>query len=153
MNAENAFATLKDFCENRLSPRQALACLREGAEISVVIGESVHCAIYRKGQLPVIEQRQAQDPDLVFRLPPKSVHFLCRQTPDELSKIGVNLLTEVMRGRVRVQIPAKIMRLISNGYLDLLRKGGAPVMAHLAQHGIGSVPKFVGAIKRMREKC
>jgi hypothetical protein len=42
------------------------------------------------------------------------------------------------------------LNLLSRGYLDMLKEGGAPVMAFLARHGLASISKITSAIKKMK---
>lgn len=150
MSAQDAFQTLKSFFETRQAARQALGSVKEGVEIGVVIGDSVDCALFREGAQPVVEQRAARNPDVVFHIRPESVYVLSHQTKDEIGDIGVNIFKEILAGNIQIRIPGRFMNIISNGYLDIIRKGGAPVTAFLARHGLGSVPKIVSTIKQMK---
>jgi hypothetical protein len=150
MTADQTFQTLKSFFETRNAARQALSSLKEGIEIGVVIGGSVECALFRRGENPVVEARPANKPDVIFQIRPESVYVLSQNTKDEIGDVGVAVLKEVLAGNIKIQIPGGIMNLISRGYLDIVRKGGAPVAAFLARHGLSSVSKIINAIKRMR---
>lgn len=150
MSAQDAFETLKTFFETRQSARQALSSVKEGVEIGVVIGDTVDCALFRKGSAPVVEQRPAQNPDVVFHIKPESVYVLSHQTKDEIADVGVNVFKEILAGNIQIRVPGRFTSILTNGYLDMLRKGGAPVTAFLARHGLGSVPKIVSTIKGMK---
>jgi hypothetical protein len=150
MTADHAFQTLKSFFETRNAARQALGSLKEGVEIGVVIGGSVECALFRQGESPVVENRPAHKPDVVFQIRPESVYVLSQSTKDEIGDVGVAVLKEVLAGNIKIQVPGGIFNLMSRGYLDIIRKGGAPVAAFLARHGFSSVSKIISAIKRMR---
>lgn len=150
MSAEEAFQTLKSFFETRQSARQAMGAIKEGIEISVVIGGTVDCALFRQGHQPVVEARAARNPDVVFQIRPESVYVL-NQTKDEIGDVGVNILKEVLAGNISVKVPGKFLNIISRGYLDMIRQGGAPVAGYLARHGFGSVPKIISTIKQMKK--
>lgn len=124
--------------------------IKEGVEIGIVIGETVDCALFRKGEEPVIEKRPAVKPDVVFYIKPESVYVLNSQAKDEIGEIGVSVLKEVLAGNISIKVPGKILNLLSRGYLDMLRQGGAPVMAFLARHGLTNITKITSAIKKMK---
>ena len=124
--------------------------IKEGVEIGIVIGETVDCALFRKGEEAIIEKRAAVKPDVVFHIKPESVYVLNGQTKDEIGEIGVNVLKEILAGNISIKVPGKILNLLSRGYLDMLRQGGAPVMAFLARHGLTNVTKITSAIKKMK---
>ncbi len=150
MSAQEAFETLKTFFETRRAAKQAMSAVKEGVEISVVIGETVDCALLRRGDEPVVEKRPAKQPDLVFHIKPESVYVLNNQTKDEIGEIGVNVLKEVLAGNIRISVPGKFLNILSRGYLDMLRQGGAPVMAFLARHGLTNVSKITSTIRKMK---
>lgn len=150
MNAETSFATLKNFFETRQAAKQALRALREGTEIGIVIGGAVECALFRRDEKPLIEARAAQNPDVVFHIRPETVDMLNSQTKDEIGDIGINVLKEILAGNIQIKVPGKFMNLLSRGYLDIIKQGGAPVGAFLARHGLASVSKIVSAIKQMK---
>lgn len=150
MSAQDAFQTLKSFFETRQAARQALGSIREGVEIGVVIGQTVDCALFRQGAQPVVEQRAAQNPDVIFHIKPETVYVLSQQTKDEIADVGVNIFKEILAGNIQIRVPGRFTNILSNGYIDILRKGGAPVTAFLARNGLGSVPKILSAIKQMK---
>jgi hypothetical protein len=150
MSAQQSFDTLKSFFETRRAAKQAMTAIKEGVEIGLVIGDSVDCALYRKGDDPIIEKRAAVNPDVIFYIKPEAVDVLNGQTKDEIGEIGVNILKEVLAGNISIKVPGKILNLLSRGYLDMLRQGGAPVMAFLARHGLTNVTKITSAIKKMK---
>ena len=150
MSADEAFQTLKTFFETRQAAKQAMNAIQEGVEIGVVIGGSVECALFRQGAQPLIEQRAARNPDVVFHIKPESIYVLSGQTKDEIGDIGVNVLKEVLAGNIQIKVPGRFLNIVSRGYLDMIRQGGAPVTAFLARHGLSSVSKIIGTIKKMR---
>jgi len=150
MTAEDSFQTLKNFFETRNASRQAMKTIKEGVEIGIVIGDLVDCALFRQGDQPVVEQRPAREPDVIFHIRPESVEVLNTRTRDEIGDIGVNILKEVLAGNISIKVPGRFMNLLSRGYLDMIKQGGAPVMSFLAHHGLASVAKITAAIRRMK---
>lgn len=150
MTADHAFQTLKSFFETRNAARQALSSIKEGAEIGIVIGDTVDCALFRRDESPVIEARAAVKPDVVFNIKPESVYVLSQTTKDEIGDIGVAVLKEILAGHIKVRVPGGVFNLMRGGYLSMIQKGGAPVAAFLTRHGFGSVSKIVSVIKQMK---
>jgi hypothetical protein len=150
MTAQESFQTLKSFFESRNASRQALKSLKEGVEIGVVIGGSVDCALFRRGEQPVVEARSAENPDVIFHIQPESVEILSSQTKDEIADIGINIIREVLAGNIAIKVPGRFLNLLSNGYLDIVKQGGAPVMSYLAHHGLASIAKITATIRKMK---
>lgn len=150
MTAEDSFQTLKNFFESRNASRQAMKAIKEGVEIGIVIGDLVDCALFRSGEQPVVEKRPAKDPDVIFHIRPESVEVLNTRTKDEIGDIGVNILREVLAGNISIKLPGRFLNLLSRGYLDMIKQGGAPVMSFLATHGLASVAKITAAIRKMK---
>lgn len=150
MSAEESFLTLKTFFESRSAAKQAMATISEGVEIGVVIGGSVECAIFRKGEEPVVEARPAATPDVVFYIRPESIDILATQTQDDISDIGIGIFKEILAGNIQIKVPGKIWNLLSRGYLEMLKRGGAPVLSFLTERGLTSFAKIVDTIKSFK---
>lgn len=150
MSAQDSFQTLKSFFESREAARQAMAAIKENVEIGIVIGGSVDCALFRRGDQPIVEQRPARDPDVVFHIAPESVEILNSKTKDQIGDVGVGVLKEILSGHIRVEVPGRLWNLMSRGYLDMIKKGGAPVTSLLARHGFSNVSKIFTTIKNLR---
>lgn len=150
MTAQDSFQTLKSFFESREVARQAMSVIKENIEIGILIGGSVDCALFRRGDLPVVEQRPAKEPDVIFHIQPESVEILSTKTKDQIGDIGVGVLKEVLAGHIRVEVPGRLWNLMSHGYLNMLKEGGAPVSALLARHGLANVSKIFTTIKNLR---
>ena len=150
MSAQESFDTLKNFFETRRAAKQAMGAIQEGVEIAIVIGETVECALLRRGDQPVVEKRAAQNPDVIFHIKPESVYVLDGETKDEIGDVGVNILKEVLAGNIRVEVPGKLINLVNRGYLEMLQQGGAPVMAYLSKHGFSSLTKVTAALRKMK---
>ena len=150
MTAQDSFLTLKSFFESRHAARLAMSAIKEDVEIGIIIGGIVDCALFRHGEAPVVESRPARHPDVVFHIRPESVEVLSTQTKDQIGDIGVNVLKEVLAGNIRIEVPGRIWNLMSRGYLDMIKQGGAPVSAYLARNGFSSVTKIISILKKMK---
>jgi hypothetical protein len=150
MSAADAFETLKRFFENRHAAKQAMSAIHEGVEIGIVVGGSLECALFRRGEDAVIEQRPARQPDVIFHIRPETVYVLATQTKDEIGETGVNVLKEILTGNIQIKVPGRFLNIVSRGYLDMIRKGGAPVSSFLARNGFAGVSKIIGTIKKMK---
>ena len=150
VTAQDSFQTLKAFFESREVARQAMRAIKEGAEIGVIIGGAVDCALFRQGENPVVEARPARQPDVVFHIQPETVDVLSKNTKDQIGEVGVSVLNEVLAGNIRIEVPGRIWNLLNRGYLDMIKHGGAPVAAFLGRQGLSSVSKITTAIKKMK---
>jgi hypothetical protein len=150
MSAEESFLTLKNFFETRQAAKQALSVIDESAEIGIVIGETVECALIQRDGKPVVERRAAVKPDVVFHIKPESVVVLNDRTKDEIGDIGVNVMKELLAGNISVKITGNLFNLLRRGYIDMIKEGGAPVLEYLSHHGMTGVTKIISTIKQMR---
>ena len=150
MSAHESFLTLKTFIETRQAHRLALSALDKEVEIGIVIGDVVECALFMKDDAPVVEQRPATHPDLVFYVKPETLIVLNERTKDEISDIGVAVLKDVIAGDIRVKITGNILDILRRGYIEVARRGGAPVNAFLTRHGLSSVSQIMNTIKQMK---
>ena len=98
----------------------------------------------------MVEERPATNPDVVFHIRPEALEVIATKTKDEIGDVGVNVLKEILAGSIQVKVPGKILNLMSRGYLDMLRSGGAPVMTLLARNGLASVTKIMSSIRKMK---
>ena len=147
--AETSFLTLKNFFETRAAVEKALHLLDPDVEISIVIGESVDCALMVRDGKPVLERRAAKNPDVVFSIRPETVELLNERTKDDIGDIGVNILKEMVAGHLSVRVEANVLDLLRRGYLRVLSAGGPAVTAFLGRHGF-DVSNIMSTIKKMR---
>lgn len=150
MSTEDAFTTLKNYFEARPAARQALSALREGVEISVIIGGVIDCALFQQNGQPIVEKRVANAPDVVFKIRPETVYVLNNQPSEDIGDVGVAILKEMLAGNVSVSVPGSIFNIIKNGYLEIIRRGGARVSTFLATRGFSSVTKIIGLVKKIK---
>lgn len=150
MSADEAYLKLKNYFETRPAARTALSALREDVEIGLTIGGMVDCALFQKDGQPQVERRLAQNPDLIFHIRPESVDVLSSQPTDDVGDIGINVLKEILAGNIQVKMVGSFFSIVSNGYLEIMKKGGKNFSAFLATKGFSSFGKITSAIKNLR---
>lgn len=140
MSAEQSFQTLKHFFETRVAADQALRYLNPAAEIGIVIGDSIECALsYRNGK-PHLEDRAAENPDFSFSIRPETVVVLNDRTKDDIADIAANVLKEMVAGNIGMKMIASPLTILKHGYLEIIR---------LTSQGV-TVPKILSAIKSLK---
>ena len=147
---DQAFDTLRSYFEDKSAPRRALGGLRAGVEIGVTIGSTVDCALLQQNGQPKVERRKATNPDFVFAIRPETVYVLAKHPSDEVGEVGVAVLKEMLAGNVSVRFTGSLMSVLSNGYLEVIKRGGSKFAASLAAHGLNSASRVTAAIRRMR---
>ncbi|MCM2281026.1 MAG: hypothetical protein NDI61_04185 [Bdellovibrionaceae bacterium] len=138
MSANEAFQTLKNYFETRPPARSALRFLREGVEIGISIGGIMDCALFQHAGLPVVEQRAARNPDIVFTIRPESIYILNSQPTETVGDMGVAILKEMLAGNINARITGNVLDVLRNGYLEILKEGGS------------QVTKFISTIKSLK---
>ncbi len=151
MSADDAFMKLKDYFESRPAAKTALGALREGVEIGLNIGGIVDCALYQKAGQPFVERRAAVNPDLVFNIRPESIDVLCGQLSDDIADIGIAVFKEILAGSIQINLVGSFLNFIRNGYLEIIKRGGARFSTYLATVGFTTFGKITAAIKKMRK--
>ncbi len=152
MSLDKAFLTLKEYLEQRPAAHQALRYLKPGVEIGIVVGRQLHCAVFYADGQPQVEQRAAQSPDVIFHIKPETVYVISNNAGTDVGDLGLAIFKEILAGHIGVQVPGSFMNILKNGYLDILKEGGAKVMAFLAQHGLTSITKITGFVRSLMKK-
>lgn len=140
MSAENSFQTLKLFFETRRAPEQALRYLNPAVEIGILIGDSVECALFTQNGKPKLEARPAQNADFIFSIKPETVVVLAERTRDEIGDIAGNVLKEMLAGNVSLRLISSPLKLLKNGYLEMIRLAGSNL----------SVPKILSTLRSLK---
>lgn len=140
MSAEQSFQTLQHFFETRRAADQALRYLNPAVEIGIVIGDTVECALFYRNGKPQLEERAAQNPDFVFSVRPETVVVLNERTKDEITDIAANVLKEMLAGNISMRLVSSPLKLLKNGYLEMIRLTGQGF----------SVPKILSAIRSLK---
>lgn len=135
--------------------RLALGTLNTDAEIGIVIADVVECTLRKEATAPVLEQRPANNPDVVFYIRPETVYVLAHQTKDELSDISLNVFKEILAGNIVVKVPGNLLDLAQSSSLDILKRAGPPINSWAARLGLAPlvdavVPKIVSTFKQLR---
>ena len=147
---EDAFDALKTFFETQPASRKALGTLQDGVEIAVSIGGAVDCALFQRDGQPKVERRAALKPDFSFTIRPESVYVLSKQPAEEVGEVGVAVFKELLAGNISVRMTGGLMSVLSHGYLNMLKAGGAKFAAALAANGLNGVSRIMAALKKLR---
>jgi hypothetical protein len=140
VTAEESFQTLKHFFETRRAAEQALRYLNPDVEIAITIGDSVECALFYQDGKPRLEQRAPKNADVLFSVKPETVVVLNERTKDDIADIATNVLKEMVAGNVSMKLLGNPLKLLKNGYLEMIKLSGANL----------SVPKILSAIKNLK---
>lgn len=153
MSAGASFEKLKAFLETKEASRKAIRHLKKGVEIGVVIGNQIECAFYQDLGEPVLEQRPAKSPDVIFTIKPESVDIIAKEKGEDVGELGIAILKEYLSGGIRIKAPGSILALSMNGYLGIIKEGGVTFGKFLAQHGITNIGKVMSAIKNLKNSA
>lgn len=140
MSAEQSFQTLKQFFETKRAPELALRYLNPAVEIGITIGDSVECALFYRNGKPKLEERPAQNPDFIFAIRPETVVVLAEKSRDEITDIAANILKEMLAGNVSIRVVSGPLKLMKNGYLEMVRLAGPNL----------SVQKILSTLKSLK---
>jgi hypothetical protein len=150
MAVKTTFEKLKTFLESKPASQKAIVHLKKNVEVGVVIGNQIECAYFHRDGAPVLEERPAKNPDVIFYLKPETVEILCQNTGEDVGEFGVAVLKEYMAGGVRIKVPGSLLAITMNGYLGIIKEGGATFMKFLAMHGVSSLSKIASIVKNLK---
>jgi hypothetical protein len=151
MTASATFEKLKAFLESKPASVKAIKHLKKGVEIGVVIGHQIECAYYNADGKPILEQRPANKPDVVFTIKPESVDILCKNEGNDVGDLGIAIIKEYLSGGVRIKAPGSVLALSMNGYLGIIKEGGMTFAKFLAQHGVTNIGRIMTVIKNLKK--
>ncbi|MGE3973640.1 MAG: hypothetical protein AB7F59_03850 [Bdellovibrionales bacterium] len=150
MPAPTTFEKLKAFLESKPASQKSVKHLKKNVEVGVVIGNQIECAYFHRDGQPVLEERPAQKPDVIFYLKPETVEILCQHPGEDVGEFGIAVLKEYMAGGVRIKVPGSVLSITMNGYLGIVKEGGATFMKFLAMHGVSSLSKIASIVKNLK---
>lgn len=152
MNQEQTFLSLKSYIENDAVLAKAFRPIHEGTELGLTLGESMQCAIIRRGEGLNLENRPAENPDLVIRLKPESVFVLKNQKIDDVPDLAIALFKEFLAGHLQVKVRSQAFDLNQKGYLQALREGGAKLKDVAQSYSMTGLAKTYEWIQKLTQK-
>lgn len=152
MNADQYFEKLKAFIESSPATKAPMQYLKEGVEIGLVIADSLQLALHQENGLPVLEQRVARSPDVIFYLKPEAVDVLCAKPAEDTGQFGIAVVKEILAGSIRVTVPGPLFNLLKNGYLGIIRSGGEKFLTFLTQFGLTTFSKLPTLLKKLKSR-
>lgn len=152
MAATATFEKLKKYLESRPASRKALSHLRKGVEISVVIGHQIECALFNEDGEPRLEMRKAKNHDVVFYVKPETVEVLSQHPGEDVGELGIAVLKEYLSGGVRIAVVGSVFGIMKNGYVSIIKEGGATFAKFLATYGLTNITKILAVIKNLKKE-
>ena len=146
------FQPLKVFFETKPASQKAMKHLKAGVEISLIIDNTHHCALYQSSNQGHLELREANKPDVAFLMTSGAVERLCATEGVEVGLLGVSVLREYQKGEVKIKVPGSFLSITLNGYLGIVKEGGVEFAKFLAQNGVSNLSKIPGIIKSLRKR-
>ncbi|HEX4923345.1 MAG TPA: hypothetical protein VFV50_04635 [Bdellovibrionales bacterium] len=146
------FEKLKQYLESRPAAQRALVHLRRGVEISIVIGHQIECTLYNDNGKPTLEKRPAKNHDVVFYIKPESIEVLAQNPGEDVGELGILVLKEYLAGGVRIAVVGSVFNIMKNGYLNIVKEGGATFAKFLANYGLTNATKIISVIKSLRKE-
>lgn len=152
MSDQQAFEKLKDFFENRPVCVKAADPLRKNVEIGIVINNHLDCAFFKEGDQPRFAQRAANNPDVIFYISPDGVESLVSHPSNDIAELGIHIAKAYLAKTVKIKIQGSMLKLLTNGYLGVIKGGGVAFTRFLAAHGVSGLSKIKDVFQQMRDK-
>ncbi len=151
MNAEDYFLKIKKFLEEQNISHKVVSNLKTGVEIGIVI-EGLDCAYFKENNLPVLEKRKANNPDIIFELAPETVDILSQFEGGSVGEFGVEVVKQYLAGGIKVKILGPAVNFLTRGYLGIVKEGGLEFAGYLSAHGISGLAKWNSFLQKMKSK-
>lgn len=148
---EESFHILKQFLETRPASKQAAKSLKKGVEIGLVINNSFQMAFYQEGGAPVLSDREAINPDVIFYLTPEAIRNLTANNGDDMAELGIEVLREYLAENLSIHYQGSLLGFMRHGYLGIIKDAGLPFAKFLAAHGVENITKIPELINKLRK--
>lgn len=152
MTIEETFNLFKTYFQTELSCQEALSKLKPGVEIGVTIGDKINVALGYNENSVLVESRVAKNPDVIFNCKPESIYLLTESKGISVSNLGILISKEILAGNISVKVPGSLWGLATNGYLEMVKLGGAEFLSYLAQHGFSTYAQVMTLINKFKNK-
>jgi hypothetical protein len=149
---EDIFARTKDFLENSEACQQGMGALKSGAKITIVLEPNFYSALVKNGDAYTLEKSTVMDGDVVLHVHPDALnHFLAKKFLN-LSDLGIEIIKEIVVGRIKLRVLEKPRTLLKKGYLTLPLTAGAPFLSYLASLGLNRMTAIYRWLEVLRKK-
>ena len=152
MTETELFAKTRDFITLKPACNEALSQLKKGKEIRLILDGKMECACFNTGTGAGIEQRPATNADVEFKINSEAVRRLAEIPGENLADTGVEVLREVLADNIEVKLVGSVKNVLTDGYVNIMRKAGPDFFAFLAQKGLTNIFKVIGYIKKMKKR-
>lgn len=150
MEKQQLVKELTDFLKNEKGCIEALACLNEKAEVAINIAGAVELSVSYKDSAVVVEERKAFSADFRFHASPEAIEVLIAEKGLSPAQLGIKLVKQVISRDISISMPGSIFQIPRKGYLNIVKVGGVEFLAELKKHNMASVPKILGALKKLK---
>jgi len=138
----------KDICQKASRP------LKNGVELSLIVQPGSQITLVKTKETLLLENRPALNPDITFSLGEEIPELLNHFSSNDLGQAGVFILKFMTEKeparRINVKVHVHPLKMIRNGYFGVLALGGSPMMAALAQKGLGSFSQIKNVLSQLR---
>lgn len=150
MSENEMFLLTKKFIEEKPACKEALMELKNGISLEISLEDRIdtHC-FYKDGKAH-LEMGKALRSDVRFVVNAESVRRLANAPCDNLAQTGIEISREVLAGNIKLQITSSAKNILTNGYLNIMKKAGPEFFSFLAEYGLKNILKIIAYIKKMK---
>jgi len=139
------------FIDSNPSISEAFSCLKPGTELSLIILSNHRCRLYYKNNKIIFEEKAAIDPDIELSINNEAIRRLEGLSGESLTQLGIDLLREISADHIGIKLKSSITKLISRGYLKIIKIAGPEFTKSLASYGLGSIRQLLVVLKHLRK--
>ena len=149
MSKSEIFSLTQAFIEENTACTEALAELKKGTEIRIILEGSIECACFYDGKRARLEKRLATNPDVEFHVLSEAIRRLTTLPGDNMAELGIEICREILAGNIEIRVISGALAIATKGYLSIIIAAGPDFMSFLAKHGFSSINKITQTIRNL----
>jgi hypothetical protein len=128
---------------------KALPLLKPGTEIALRFEDRIDFALFYKDGSSQVAERKARA-DLEFLISAEAVRILEQSAGDQMAQFGIEVMEQILAGRMKVRVTGSFWRVATGGYLQIILAAGPDLLSYLTTHGLSSSYKIIEYIKSLK---
>ncbi|MFK8137829.1 MAG: hypothetical protein AB8E15_05645 [Bdellovibrionales bacterium] len=138
------------FLNSNKAVDKAFSYFKSGAEIELRVGQKNYFTIIKQNTKVEVLRKQSENKQVAFQFNAEATRHLLQQSNLNVGDFGVEVLKQYSLGNVQIKLHCSLIKLIRQGYFNLMREAGAPFWNHLSQFGIKNMNRLSELIGNLR---
>ena len=129
---------------------KALKSLKRGREIAFQLEDETHFVMFYKDGVKT-EFRQPKTADVRFHASDAAVEKILASHYPTIADFGAEVLRFIASKKMRIEILTGPFKLLTGGYVEIIRLGGADFFSRLSEFGIKGPTDILKLFKKLKK--